>query len=288
MTHTAKLLDGKALSEEILADARARAAKVQALRGAAPRLAVVSVGSDPEKSLYIKRKLKAAEAAGLQATLELLPEDATEETLLSTLRNFSGHPHIDGILLEQPLPRGFHLDKALAVILPSKDVEGVTPENYGRFYAAKTLEELEEVFAPCTAWAMILLLRRSGVSPEGREAVVVGRSNIVGRPLAHLLTCLNATVTLCHTRTRDLGAHVLRADILAAATTVPLWLKGSMLKDGAVVLDAGTHWHQNRLVGDADPSCAERAAFLTPVPGGVGPVTVAALLQNVVRAAERR
>lgn len=284
----ARLLDGKALADEMLKGVAARARAVEASRGAPPRLAIVRVGAPPEQELYVRGKLRAAETAGLKTTLETLPPDASEGDLVAALKVLSGHPHIDGIALERPLPAAFSMERVLAALAPAKDVEAATPERYGRFCAARTLAEIEAegLVAPCAAWAMLRLLLRSGVAAAGAEAVVVGRSNIVGRPIAHLLSCLNATVTLCHTRTRDLESQVRRADIVAAATTTPLWLKGSMLKPGAVVLDAGTHWTDGRLVGDADPSCAERASFLTPVPGGVGPVTVASLLSNVVRAAE--
>jgi len=198
---------------------------------------------------------------------------------------------VDGILVEQPLPPGFHPARVTEAICAEKDVEGVTTANYGRFCAAKTLADIRVCGAviPCTADAILQLLLDTGLNVEGLQAAVVGRSNIVGRPTAHLLSCLNATVTLCHSKTRDLPHHLKRADIVVAAIGEARFIKGDWIKPGAIVLDAGIHRSGRDLCGDVEFETASRvASYITPVPGGVGPLTVTCLLDHVVLSAERR
>ncbi|MFA6029730.1 MAG: bifunctional 5,10-methylenetetrahydrofolate dehydrogenase/5,10-methenyltetrahydrofolate cyclohydrolase [Elusimicrobiota bacterium] len=288
---SAKLLMGKDVSERLRVGLRARAAAVTEERGTAPRLAVVVVGGDEASQVYLRSKLQACKDSGIEAGVEAIPENVHEGQLLAILRHLGADPEVDGILLEQPLPKGLDLQRVVESIAPDKDVEGITPANLGRFYTAKTLAELRAsgALAPCTAESVLQLVLSAVEKPAGLDAVVLGRSAIVGRPAAHLLSCADATVTLCHSRTRDVAAHVRRADIVVAAVGKRAFVQGGWIKPGAIVIDAGTHGSGKDVSGDVDFAAAsENAAFITPVPGGVGPLTVTCLLENVVRSAERR
>ena len=288
---TAKLLKGKKVAERLKPDIGQRAAAVTENRGSPPLLAVIAVGGDAASQVYLRSKLQVCKEVGVEATVESLPESASESATLTLLRKLAADRTVDGILVEQPLPARLDARRLTEAICPEKDVEGVTTANYGRFYAAKTLADMRAsgVLIPCTADSILQLLLETGADVEGLEAVVVGRSNIVGRPTAHLLSCLNATVTLCHSRTRGLPGHVRRADIVVAAVGEPRFIQGDWIKPGAIVLDAGIHGSGKDMHGDVDFEPASRAAsFITPVPGGVGPLTVVCLLEHVVLSAERR
>ncbi|MBI4348437.1 MAG: bifunctional 5,10-methylenetetrahydrofolate dehydrogenase/5,10-methenyltetrahydrofolate cyclohydrolase [Elusimicrobia bacterium] len=287
----ARPLDGRALAKALLDALPARVAALADQRGEAPRLAILAIGSDSPSEAYLKSKLQSCRAAGIETSVHSLPRTTTESEALVVLDDLAKNAQVDGIIIEVPLPEQLDARRLTARIPPEKDVEGVTERNFGRLFAARKMADLESggVFVPCTAAAVLRLLETTGIDPRGKEAVVVGRSNIVGKPVAQLLTCLDATVTLCHTRTKDLAAHVRRADILVCAAGKPGLIKGRMLKRGCVVLDAGTTYEGNVVKGDVDAASASRVAgWLTPVPGGIGPVTTAALLANTVLAAERR
>ena len=286
---SAVLRDGQALAAAMLAALAPSVAAVRQARGAAPRLAIVCGGTDASSKAYLKSKLKACASAGIETEVHAWPAAGGQGEALGLVANLAVRPGLDGIILEQPLPEGMDGLELLSLLPPNRDVEGVHPRNYGRFFLAKTALELAApgIVAPCTAAAVMALLAKSGVPPAGREAVVVGRSEILGRPAAHFLSALDATVTLCHSKTATLRRHVERADILVACAGRPELIKGDWIKPGAVVLDAGMNPKGKAWIGDvAAKGARERAAFLTPVPGGVGPVTTAVLLANVVAAAQ--
>ncbi|MBI5243560.1 MAG: bifunctional 5,10-methylenetetrahydrofolate dehydrogenase/5,10-methenyltetrahydrofolate cyclohydrolase [Elusimicrobia bacterium] len=287
----AKLLKGKKVADRLKPGIQQRAAVVTESRGSPPLLAVLAVGGDAASQVYLRSKLQACKEAGVEATVESLPESASEPEILTLLRKLGADPTVDGILVERPLPSKLDALRITEAVCAEKDVEGVTTANYGRFCSAKTLADMRAagILIPCTADAILQLLLETGVDVQGLEAVVVGRSNIVGRPTAHLLSCLNATVTLCHSRTRDLPRHLKGADIVVAAVGEPHFIQGGWLKPGAIVLDAGIHGAGPDIRGDVDFEAASRvASYITPVPGGVGPLTVICLLDHVVLSAERR
>lgn len=287
----AKPLDGRVLAKALLDALPARVAALADQRGEAPRLAILAIGADSPSEAYLKSKLQSCRAAGIETSVHSLPRATTESEALLVLDDLAKNAQVDGIIVEVPLPDQLDVRRLLARIPPEKDVEGVTERNFGRLFSARRIHDLETggVFVPCTAAAVLRLIETTGMDPKGKEAVVIGRSNVVGKPVAHLLTCLDATVTLCHTKTKDLAAHIRRADILVCAAGKPGLVKGGMLKRGCVVLDAGTTYEGSVVRGDVDPMSAARVAgWLTPVPGGIGPVTTAALLANTVLAAERR
>ena len=273
------LIDGRAVAEKIRARVAERVAALRE-RNVTPCLATVLVGDDPASATYVRMKGNACERVGMLSRRITLPQDATQAQLMQTIRDLNDDPSVHGILLQHPVPR--HLDEreAFDAISPEKDVDGVTTLVFGR--AAFDLPG----FRSCTPKAIVRLLDEYGIEIEGRRAVVVGRSPILGKPVAHLLLNRNATVTICHSRTRDLPAVVKEADILVAAVGRPRFIQGEWLKEGVVVMDAG---YNPGNVGDVDfDSCAAKASAITPVPGGVGPVTIATLLENTVAAAEAR
>lgn len=287
----AKKLDGRALAKRLLDTLPKRVSALTDQRGEAPLLAIVAIGTDSASEAYLKSKLQSCRTAGIETSVHSLPANTTEAEAFQVLEDLGGNLQVDGILVEIPVPPQLNERRLVDRIPAEKDVEGVTVRNFGRFFACRSKAEIDAsgVFVPCTAAALLGLLETSGVDPRGREAVVVGRSNIVGKPIAHLLTCMDATVTLCHSKTKELAAHLKRADIVVCAAGEPRLVKGSMLKRGCVVLDAGITYEDEAMVGDVDQaSAAKVAGWLTPVPGGVGPVTTAALLVNTVLAAERR
>ena len=288
---SAKVLDGKAVAQAIRAALQADIAAVRQARGAPPKLAIVTHTSDQSAGAYLRAKLKAAAEAGLLAQASPCPGGSGPGELGRILARLGADASVDGIIVEQPLPKGFESALVFSAIPPEKDVEGVNPLNYGRFFLAKTAAEIAGcgAFPPCTVAAVIALLDETGSHVSGKQAVVVGRSEILGRPAAHYLSALDATVTLCHSKTEDLAAHVRRADIVVAALGRANFIKGDWIKPGAVVLDAGMNRHGGAWVGDVDfPAAAQTASFITPVPGGVGPVTTAVVLANTVYAARRR
>jgi methylenetetrahydrofolate dehydrogenase (NADP+) / methenyltetrahydrofolate cyclohydrolase len=273
----ATLMDGKALAERIRAEV---ANEVTELGGLG--LATVLVGDDPASHVYIRGKHAAAEAAGIRALDHRLDTDVSEEELLELVDRLNRDDAVDGILVQLPLPQ--HVDEArvIASVEPVKDVDGFHPWNAGLLYLGR------QGHVPATPLGIMELLREYRVATAGARAVVVGRSPIVGKPVALLLLQANATVTVCHSRTDDLASETLAADILVAAVGLPGLISPDMVKQGATVIDVGQNRTEAGLVGDVDPGVAERAALLTPVPGGVGPMTIALLLENTVRAARYR
>lgn len=287
---SAQPLKGKPLSDTLRKELRARVRALTEERGTAPQLAIVAVGGDPGSQVFLRKKLEACREVGIESTVESLPAGIAEAKVLRLIQKLGTDPEVDGIIIDLPIPDGLD-PRTLAEAIPAdKDVEGVTTHNAGRLYAQKSWAALRasSVLVPCTADAIVHLLLETKVDPAGRHAVVVGRSTIVGRPTAHLLSCLDATVTLCHSKTAGLEGYVASADILVCALGRTGALQGKWVKPGAVVIDAGVNTSDGQLVGDIDAGAAARAAWLTPVPGGVGPLTVTFLLYNTILAAERR
>jgi methylenetetrahydrofolate dehydrogenase (NADP+)/methenyltetrahydrofolate cyclohydrolase len=290
----ARVIDGKAVA----ADVRARIKDVVAARlergERAPGLATVLVGDDPASHVYVGSKRKACAEAGIRSIHREVPADVAQAELEEIVRGLDADPEVDGILCQLPLPAGLDPDPVLAGISPRKDVDGLTPANsgllaQGRIGLAEALEldpgQPPLGLIPCTPAGVVELLTCTGVALEGAEAVIVGRSNLVGRPLASLLLGADATVTTCHSRTRDLPGVCRRADVLVAAVGVPELVKGDWVKPGAAVIDVGMNRTEAGLVGDVDFEAArEVAGSITPVPGGVGPMTIAMLLANTLRA----
>lgn len=276
------LIDGKAIAAKIRSELAAEV-KGLAASGTTPGLAVVLVGDDPASKVYVSMKEKACLDVGIFSAEHRLPADTTEAELLALIAGLNEDPRIHGILVQLPLPRQIDTDRVLEAISPLKDVDGFHPYNVGRLAVGKPL------FQPCTPYGVMVLLREAGIDLAGKEVVVVGRSNIVGKPVALMCLQQNATVTLCHSRTRDLAARVRQADVLIAAVGQPEMIKGEWLKEGAVVIDVGVNRvAEKRLVGDVEYATArERAAAITPVPGGVGPMTITMLLRNTVESAKR-
>ena len=275
-------IDGKAMALAIREEIAAKVASLKA-RGVTPGLAVILVGDDPASEIYVRNKGIACEKAGMHSETIRLPQETTQRQLEAEIDRLNRDPAIDGILVQLPLPR--HLDEraALSAILPEKDVDGFHPVNAGRLLAG------EPTVVPCTPKGAMRLIRSTGVETDGKEAVVVGRSNIVGKPMALLLLQAGCTVTVCHSRTRDLGAVTRRADILVSAVGKAGVIRGDMVKPGAVVIDVGINRVEGKVTGDAAfDEVSEVAGWLTPVPGGVGPMTIAMLLENTLEAAEKR
>jgi methylenetetrahydrofolate dehydrogenase (NADP+)/methenyltetrahydrofolate cyclohydrolase len=279
-----QILDGKAVAAKVLAEVKAGVQGFARQTGVAPVLAVVLVGDFAPSKIYVRNKKRAADEVGIVSRDYLFPEGATQETLLATLGEINRDPSIHAILLQLPLPDGLDEDAAINAIAPAKDVDGLHPFNLGNLLAGKPL------LVPCTPAGCLEILDHYGVELKGAEAVMLGRSRLVGKPLAQLLLGRHATVTMCHTRTRDLAAHTRRADVLCVAAGKAGVVTGDMIKDGAVVIDVGiTRLPTGKLVGDVDfESASRRARAITPVPGGVGPMTIAMLLRNTLLAAQRQ
>lgn len=280
----AKIIDGKAISAQIRAELAEEVKKLQHETGVTPGLAVVLVGDDPASKVYVGQKEKACAELGVFSQKHVLSGDASESELLGLVEQLNNDPAIDGILVQLPLPKQIDENKVIAAIHPDKDVDGFHPINVGRLVVGT------EGFKPCTPYGVIHLLRRTGVQLVGAEAVVVGRSNIVGKPVALMLIQENATVTVCHSKTKDLGEVCRRADVLVVATGKPNTVTADMVKDGVVVIDVGVNRLENgKLVGDVDfEGVSQKASAITPVPGGVGPMTIAMLMYNTVNSAKRR
>ncbi len=279
----ARLIDGKAVGAAVRERVAGEVVAYEAEAGRVPVLATVIVGDDPASEIYIRNKHKACEDAGMGSVHHGLGADTGEEELLELVEGLGRDPEVDGILVQLPLPEHLDPDRVVAAIDPGKDVDGLTPVNAGRL--AHGMPGL----VPCTPTGVMELLRHEGVELEGAEAVVVGRSKLVGVPVARLLLAANATVTVCHSRTRDLDAVCARADVLVAAVGVPRLLGAAAVKPGAVVIDVGMNRTEDGLYGDVDfAAAAEIAAAITPVPGGVGPMTIAMLLVNTLAAARGR
>lgn len=272
-----KIIDGKAISAQIKEELKEKVAKLKT-EGIEVTLAVVQVGCDPASSVYVRNKKKACEEIGIRSLAFELEEDTTERELLNLVEELNGRDDVNGILVQLPLPGHIEEEKVLNAIHPSKDVDGFHPQNVGALCIGKA------GFVSCTPAGIIQLLKRSGVEIAGKECVVVGRSNIVGKPMALLLLRENATVTVAHSRTIDLKEVTKRADILVVAVGKPKMITAEYVKDGAVVIDVGIHRNENnRLCGDVDyDDVAQRCSAITPVPGGVGPMTIAMLMNNCV------
>ena len=279
---TARNIDGKAFAAGLRARVAEGAAEVTAQAGRKPGLAVVLVGEDPASAVYVRSKGKATVAAGMESFEHRLPADATQGALEALVDQLNADSAIDGILVQLPLPS--HLDESAIItrIDPDKDVDGFHPVNAGRL--ATGLES----FVPCTPLGCLMLLRDVHGDLSGMNAVVIGRSNIVGKPMAQLLIGDSCTVTVAHSRTRDLPAVVKRADIVVAAVGRAAMVKPDWIKPGATLIDVGINRTEGGLVGDVDPACADVAGAMTPVPGGVGPMTIAVLLRNTLVSAARR
>ena len=276
----AQKMDGKAVSLALRERIRARCEALVAETGIRPGLAVILVGEDPASQVYVKNKKKGCEEVGFLSREYLLPADTKEEDLLSLIDRLNLDPEIHGILVQLPVPRGIDSERVIARIDPKKDVDAFTHENVGRIMIG------DFDLLPCTPAGIMEILDYYGISPEGKHAVVIGRSNIVGKPMAMLLLHRNATVTICHSRTRDLAAICREADILVAAVGKPAFVTADMVKPGAVVIDVGIHRGEKGLCGDVDFAAVEPvASYITPVPGGVGPMTISLLLQNTLTAA---
>lgn len=280
---TARIIDGKALSDAVRAEVAERVNQLRA-QGIQPGLAVVLVGEDPASQVYVRNKAAACEKAGLHSRVIRLGEDTTEAELLDIVRQLNADDAIHGILVQLPLPGHMNAAKVIETISAEKDVDGFHVSNAGLLMTGKPL------FRPCTPYGVMRMLESEQVPIRGAEAVVVGASNIVGKPMALLLLAAGATVTICNSKTRDLAAQTRRADILVVATGRPGMITGDMIKPGAVVIDVGINrLPDGRLVGDVDfDSASKVAGAITPVPGGVGPMTIAMLLVNTLEAAERR
>jgi methylenetetrahydrofolate dehydrogenase (NADP+)/methenyltetrahydrofolate cyclohydrolase len=279
----ARIIDGKAVAAAVRSRVAGEVATFEAEHGRTPLLVTVIVGDDPASEVYVKGKHRACGEVGMRSLHHGLPAETSEEELLGLVGELNRDPDVDGILVQLPVPEQIDPDRIIAAIDPAKDVDGLTPVNAGRL--AQGMPGL----VSCTPSGVMELLRHEGVELEGIEAVVVGRSKLVGIPVARLLLAANATVTSCHSRTRDLPAVCRRADVLIAAVGVPRLLGADAVKPGAVVIDVGVNRTDDGLVGDVDfEAAAGVAAAITPVPGGVGPMTIAMLLVNTLAAARAR
>jgi len=280
---SAKVLDGKAIAARIRGDLARQVAALTS-RGVQPGLAVVLVGEDPASQIYVRNKTKACAEAGIRTFDHRLPATTRKEELLALVGRLNADPQVDGILIQLPLPAGLDSREILPAVDPRKDVDGIHPENLGRLVMG------EPRFVACTPLGVMTLIQETGLPLAGAEAVVVGRSNMVGKPMAALLTAADATVTACHSKTRDLAAAVSRADVVVAAVGRAEMIRGAWIKPGAVVIDVGINrGADGKLRGDVEyAAAAARASAITPVPGGVGPMTIAMLLVNTVAAAKGR
>ncbi len=279
----ATIIDGKAVAAEVRARVAGEVREFAAAHdGRAPGLATVLVGDDPASHVYVGNKRKQSEEIGMRSIHHGLDATVSQEELLAIVAELNADDGVDGILVQLPLPHGIDQDAVIASIDPAKDVDGLTAGSAG------LLAQGRPGLVSCTPQGVMELLRHAGVEVEGAEAVVIGRSILVGRPLASLFLNASATVTVCHSRTRDLAEVSRRADILVAAVGSPRLVKGDWIKPGAAVIDVGMNRTDDGLFGDVDPGAMERAAYMTPVPGGVGPMTIAMVLQNAVRAAQLR
>lgn len=280
---SALIIDGKAVAAKVRAEVAEEAKKLRAV-GVEPGLAVVLVGEDPASQVYVRGKTKAGQEAGLNVFDHKLPADTSERDLLALVEKLNADPKVDGILVQFPVPKQIDAQKVQRTITPDKDVDGLHPISAGRLWAG------EDGFVPCTPLGVMRLLKESGAEVAGADAVVLGRSNLVGKPMAGLLVAASATVTICHSKTKDLASVVRRADIVVAAIGRADMVRGDWIKPGATVIDVGMNKKADgKLTGDvAFAEAVEKARAITPVPGGVGPMTIAMLLQNTVKSARRR
>ncbi len=278
------LLDGKMLSEKIKEEVKVEVAQLVEEKQITPGLAVILVGNDPASATYVASKAKSCKNAGIYSVVHEMPESITQDELLDTINLMNKNPKLDGILVQLPLPKHIDTTTVLEAIHPLKDVDGFHPYNVGRM-----VSNLDS-FLPATPFGVMRMFEEYGIELSGKNVVVIGSSDIVGKPMASLLINAKATVTVCNSRTKDLKAHTLAADIVVIAVGVPYLLKEDMVKDGAIVIDVGINrLDTGKLVGDADfEGLKNKCSHLTPVPGGVGPMTIAMLLKNTIKAAKLR
>ncbi len=278
------LLDGKALSEKIKEEVKVEVAQLVEEKQITPGLAVILVGNDAASATYVASKAKSCKNAGIYSVVHEMPETITQEELLETIARMNENPKLDGILVQLPLPKHIDTTVVLEAINPLKDVDGFHPYNVGRMVSNL------DAFLPATPFGVMRMFEEYGIELSGKNVVVIGSSDIVGKPMASLLINAKATVTVCNSRTKDLKAHTLAADIVVIAVGVPYLLKEDMVKDGAVVIDVGINrLETGKLVGDADfEGLKNKCSHLTPVPGGVGPMTIGMLLKNTIKAAKLR
>ena len=278
------LLDGKALSEKIKEEVKIEVAQLVEEKQITPGLAVILVGNDAASATYVASKAKSCKNAGIYSVVHEMPESITQEELLETIQRMNENPKLDGILVQLPLPKHIDTTVVLEAIDPLKDVDGFHPYNVGRMVSNL------DAFLPATPFGVMRMFQEYGIELSGKNVVVIGSSDIVGKPMASLLINAKATVTVCNSRTKDLKAHTLAADIVVIAVGVPLLLKADMVKDGAIIIDVGINrLDTGKLVGDADfESLKDKCSHLTPVPGGVGPMTIGMLLKNTIKAAKLR
>lgn len=280
----AQIIDGRAIAKRIREEVAGGVASLKARTKTAPKLSVVLVGEDPASQIYVRNKEKACEEVGIATETRRIPASIKQKELKEIVRQLNQDKLVHGILVQLPLPSGLDANEIIEAISPEKDVDGLHPLNLG-----KLLKGEDPLFIPCTPQGIVELILSTGVEIKGKEAVVVGRSNIVGKPVSILLLQRHATVTICHTRTRDLGEVTRRAEILVAAAGSPGMIHGDMVREGAIVIDVGANRVGEKVVGDVDfDSAKEKASCITPVPGGVGPMTIAMLLKNTLKAAELR
>jgi methylenetetrahydrofolate dehydrogenase (NADP+)/methenyltetrahydrofolate cyclohydrolase len=278
----AQIIDGKTIAKRVRGEVADEASRLKKEKGIDPKLTVVLVGDDPASKIYVRGKEKACAEAGIISDARRLPSTTSQKQLIDTVKGLNKDKSVHGILVQLPLPKAIDPIAVLNEIVVEKDVDGLHPMNMG-----KLLKGEDPLFIPCTPQGVIELILSTGIDIKGKDAVVVGRSNIVGKPAALLLLQRHATVTICHSRTQDLGAVCSKADILVATVGSPRLIHGKMIKKGAVVIDVGINRVEGKLVGDVDYDAAkESAGFITPVPGGVGPMTIAFLLKNVLKAAK--
>lgn len=278
----ATIIDGKAIAAKIRAELKTSVAELK-IKGIVPGLAVVLVGEDPASKVYVSMKEKACADVGIFSDEHKLAVETSEAELLELIARLNADPKINGILVQLPLPKQINTEKVLEAISPDKDVDGFHPYNVGRLMVGKP------TFQPCTPYGVMVMLKEIGLDLTGKNVVVVGRSNIVGKPVAMMCLQQHATVTVCHSRTKNLAEVVKGADVVIAAVGVPEMIKGEWIKEGAVVIDVGVNRvGDKKLVGDVEyAAAAERASAITPVPGGVGPMTITMLLYNTVESAKR-
>jgi methylenetetrahydrofolate dehydrogenase (NADP+) / methenyltetrahydrofolate cyclohydrolase len=281
---TAKLIDGKAIALGLRQNIKIQVNALRAAGKRPPGLAVILVGADAASQIYVRHKHQACEAAGMHSVVKLLPETATEAEVIAEVHKMNNDPAIDGILVQLPVPKQITAKSVIDAIAVEKDVDGFNPENLG------LLAQRTPRLRPCTPYGCMKMLEHEGIDPKGMDAVVIGQSNIVGRPAALELLMKNATVTICHSNTKDLPSHVARADLIVAGVGKPEFIKGDWIKPGAVVLDVGLNrLPSGKIVGDVEFATAvQRASYITPVPGGVGPMTIAMLMQNTLEAYQFR
>ncbi len=277
------VIDGRKISADIRSEVAEGVAKLKKETGVTAGLAVIIVGEDPGSKIYVRNKEKACEETGIYSEKHELPADASEEELITLVNRLNDDPNIHGLLVQLPLPKHIDEDRVIDTISVKKDVDGFTPVNVGNMLIGK------DCFLPCTPHGIIVLLQRVGIDISGKDAVIVGRSNIVGKPAAILLMQNNATVTICHSRTKNLAAHTGRADILVVGIGKPKMITADMVKEGAAVIDAGINRDaEGKVVGDVDyDGVFDKVGAITPVPGGVGMMTVAMLMYNTLEAAKK-